>query len=220
MGGKNSGRVGSRKQTFDTGVEPWERHSFDTDKSFEAFRVYRNMGHDRTMEKASLELGKTAAYRRTMEAWSSENGWRIRVAAYDNHEDRVQIEAALKIAAKKAKQKLGFAEGMWVTAARALGMWNDFLQHFSAEQAQRKEEGKPLMVPPITPGEVQRLAESGIKLSQLLEGKPTEIGETRHQITVDDRRKEMQRIIADKRVRNAMRVVSKAVEESGDGTVH
>ena len=220
MGGRNSGRKPKDELTLDPGIQAWERQALDTDKSFEAFRVYRDMGPDRTLAGAAKAMGKSDTYHRTLEDWSAHNGWRLRVSEWDSHQDRMDRKAALELAAKKTSQRIALADGLWMTAARVLGMWNNYLVQFNEQQLKIKEEGGQLEVPPLSPTELQRLAEAGIKLTQLLEGKPTEIGAQQHQITVYDRRREIQKIISDKQVRMAMRVVAEAVEKSGDPTVH
>lgn len=220
MGGRNSGGKPTKDIKLAEWLEPWEKQPQETDQAFAAFKEYRDLGLERTIPKAVQALGKKPNYLSTCEAWSQRWGWRLRVDAWDKHVDQKERTAALTEAAKKAKQKLGFAEAMWMTAMRGLSMWNEYFQEFNEKQKERKSNNDDLAVPPISPGEVQRLAEAGIKLALLLEGKPTEIGEQRHQVTVDDRRKEIQKIINDKRVRDAMRVVAEASEGYDGDSVH
>ena len=70
--------------------------------------------------------------------------------------------------------------------------------------------------PPISPADVNRLAEAGLKLSQLLEGKPTDIQEQRRQITISERRKGIQALIGNPKLRAAMKEVAVAMEEGAD----
>lgn len=67
----------------------WERQAFDTNTSFEAFRVYRDMGASRSLEKLSQTLGKTKA---NYEQMSTKNRWQERVSAYDTHLDTLNLE--------------------------------------------------------------------------------------------------------------------------------
>jgi hypothetical protein len=99
---------------------PWERQDPDTDRSFEAFEVYRQMGTARSLAKVARKLGKS---KRVIEAWSRRNQWAERVIAFDRYEaqkinDRIvadtarmrrrQIEQALELqgAARKRLRSL------------------------------------------------------------------------------------------------------------------
>lgn len=90
----------------------WERLASDTDKSFEAFCIYRDMGSNRSLDKAyakykgvSIEQQKSNGKRAdgTFTNWASDHNWVERAVAYDdymrdklreqNESMRVQIEA-------------------------------------------------------------------------------------------------------------------------------
>lgn len=76
----------------------WERQKGDTDVSYAAFCVYRDMGAKRSLQKAAdAYYGKTTVNLRYFEAWSSDNDWVARCEAYDAHMDtkrRERLEAA------------------------------------------------------------------------------------------------------------------------------
>lgn len=67
----------------------WERQAFDTDKSFQAFCIYRDMGAERSLEKLSQKLGKTKV---NFEQFSVKYRWQERVAAYDVWLDTLNLE--------------------------------------------------------------------------------------------------------------------------------
>lgn len=67
----------------------WKRLATDTDKSFEAFTLYRGMGANRSLEKVAEKLGKSGGL---IERWSSEQRWKERVAAYDTWLDTINLE--------------------------------------------------------------------------------------------------------------------------------
>lgn len=68
---------------------PWERLPKESNQSFEAFMLYRDMGKKRSLAKVSNELGKSKAL---MDRWSSRDRWVERVQAYDDHMDRLELE--------------------------------------------------------------------------------------------------------------------------------
>ncbi|PZV13541.1 MAG: hypothetical protein DCF20_14895 [Pseudanabaena sp.] len=62
----------------------YDRQSTDTDKSFAAFAIYRDMGSDRTLEKVRVEIGHRSV--RNLEAWCSKHLWVARCRAFDDDE--------------------------------------------------------------------------------------------------------------------------------------
>lgn len=210
MGGKGSG--GKPRQFIPAADrEPFDRQPEESDKAFEAFVAYREMGASRTIAVVTKNLGKKVG---VCDRWSRELGWGYRASEWDRAEDRHHREASLQAAEDKAREKVMVADLMWETAAEALMLWNQKLE----EQTQYIQDNPdaPLPTPCMSPNHARQLAEAGLKLSQLLQGKPTEIGEQRRQITIDDRRKAIRGIIGDVRVRDAMKVVAEVAEENTD----
>lgn len=65
----------------------YDRLPEETDKAFQAFILYRDMGAQRTQEKVLEALGKTTGYLRQLQEWSGLYRWVERSAAYDAHID-------------------------------------------------------------------------------------------------------------------------------------
>lgn len=57
----------------------------------EAFALYRDFGASRSLNAVGQALGKSTAL---IERWSTEDGWRLRVAAWDAEQDKIAQEAA------------------------------------------------------------------------------------------------------------------------------
>lgn len=68
---------------------PWDRQESESDRSFEAFELYRTMGLQRSLTKVVNELGKSMTL---IERWSQRDQWKMRVMAYDRHEARLTNE--------------------------------------------------------------------------------------------------------------------------------
>lgn len=62
-------------------VFPWERTPTESDKEYQAFATYRDLGYGRSIAKAGKELGLASSQH--LEAWSSKNGWVERSRQYD-----------------------------------------------------------------------------------------------------------------------------------------
>lgn len=75
----------------------WERLDSDTDKSFAAFCIYRDMGDRRSLDKAAQDYyGKSRVSLGQFEKWSVDHNWQERVAAFDKHQDSLRQERNLE----------------------------------------------------------------------------------------------------------------------------
>ena len=72
-------------------IYPWERQPKETEKAYEAFLIYKNLGPGRTFIEVSRKLHKSfTLIRRWKDAWN----WKERVELYDRENDRkAQLEA-------------------------------------------------------------------------------------------------------------------------------
>ncbi|KKN15005.1 hypothetical protein LCGC14_0990330 [marine sediment metagenome] len=76
--------------------QPWDRLRQETDKSWAAFILYREMlpfgakGESRSLFNAGVKLGYKD--QKQLEKWSAKYQWANRVAAYDSHKARTSIE--------------------------------------------------------------------------------------------------------------------------------
>lgn len=66
----------------------WERQESDTEKSWEAFVTYRDLGAGRSLKAAAEALGK---HRSLVEEWSRTHNWRERVEEYDRWIDHTAL---------------------------------------------------------------------------------------------------------------------------------
>lgn len=67
----------------------WERREGETSKAFAAFCVYRDLGHERSIDLVHKECSKSANFLRR---WSARHEWVIRAADYDVYLDSVRRE--------------------------------------------------------------------------------------------------------------------------------
>ena len=72
---------------------PWERQKGESEKAFEAFALYRDMGTDRTITAVVNELGKS---RSLIDRWKDRWKWKERVKEYDVDNDRKAKKAVEK----------------------------------------------------------------------------------------------------------------------------
>lgn len=73
--------------------KPWERQKGESEKAFEAFTIYRNMGQGRTVTAVGKKLGKS---RNLIDRWKDRWNWKERVRSYDNELEKQAKEKAIK----------------------------------------------------------------------------------------------------------------------------
>jgi hypothetical protein len=65
-------------------VQPYDRQPLETDKSWAAFCIYRDMGRERTTKRAQIECGYK--HPSILEQWSAKHHWVSRCSAFDELE--------------------------------------------------------------------------------------------------------------------------------------
>lgn len=86
---------------MDDDLKPWDRQPGETSKAYHAFVTYRDLGGERSLEKAAKELGKTTG---TIDRWASQWKWSSRTAAWDSIPGRAVAQAYEDMAARIADQ--------------------------------------------------------------------------------------------------------------------
>ena len=165
MGGPGSGKRRKKPpkdvEFFDN-REIWEKHPWESDKSFAGFTAYRDLGLYRTLVSATERLGKTPSYVKVMEAWSKKFRWRERVNAYDMHLDKAQRDAEVDELVAMRKRHIQLAVHLQGLGATELQKW-----------LKKAKESKGSVT--VTPDQVLKLVEVGVKLERLNRGEATAI---------------------------------------------
>jgi len=81
------------KRNRDIEPLPYERQPNETVKQFEAFKLYRDMGLDRSLREVAKQLNKSLAL---IGRWSSQNNWIERARLYDIDMDRQETIQNIK----------------------------------------------------------------------------------------------------------------------------
>lgn len=151
------------QQQQPSGPAPWEQQSGESDKSFAAFCVFRDIGSSRSVHKAYVQsTGKTQAKQADgrWNGWASQNNWHTRASAWDGEQDRVKRQANLKAVAEMGERH----------AAIALG--------FQSKVAARLKSINP---EELSPADMERWFKTAAMLERLARGEPDSITETKGQ---------------------------------------
>lgn len=98
-------------------TKPWEQQQGESAKAFEAFKVYLDMGSERSIRAVGEKLGKSSTL---MARWSSTHGWVERVAAYDADLRQQAHDQAVKSARKMSERHIKLALQLQEKAIQAL----------------------------------------------------------------------------------------------------
>lgn len=98
--------------------KPWERQKGESEKAYEAFAAYRDMGPERSITKVSQSLNKTRAL---IGRWSSQWYWTERARAYDNELEKEARAKAVKDRKAMTDRHIGIAMQLQKKALEALG---------------------------------------------------------------------------------------------------
>lgn len=97
--------------------KPWERQSGESEKAFEAFVVYRDMGRERTVTAVAKKLSKS---RQLLERWKERWDWQERVRTYDNELEKEAKESAAKAIREMTERHIRIAMQLQKKALEAL----------------------------------------------------------------------------------------------------
>jgi hypothetical protein len=84
-------------------LEPWERQPDETDRAWEAWLVYRDMGPTRSVAEAARKLKVSST---TINRWSTGHQWRERVKPYDRYVDKMAVAAFTERTSELMDQQL------------------------------------------------------------------------------------------------------------------
>ena len=97
--------------------KPWERQKGESEKAFEAFSIYRDMGEQRTITAVGKKLAKS---RNLIDRWKERWNWIERVRAYDNELEREARAKAIRDRKSMITRHIGFAMQLQAKALEAL----------------------------------------------------------------------------------------------------
>jgi hypothetical protein len=166
--------------------KPFERAVSDTDRSWHAFTVYRDLGPRRTFAKVAEVLGQSPY---TVSGYSRHHDWPERIEAFDLENDRVRREAQVEALEEMGERHASLAQAQTVALTFPAKV---FLQRLAEDQEAVMAE---LAVMPISElvGLIQRVSgtlPAVFNAERLARGLATERTESleRVEVTIDDNR--------------------------------
>ena len=97
--------------------KPWERQKGESEKAFEAFSIYRDMGEKRTLTAVAEQLRKSDSL---IWRWKDRWDWFERVRAYDNDLEKEARAKPIKDRKDMPSRHIGIAMQLQKKALEAL----------------------------------------------------------------------------------------------------
>lgn len=97
--------------------KPWERGEGESEKAFEAFVIYRDLGQDRTISAVVKRLEKS---RSLIDRWKDRYNWSERALLYDNEIEKRALAKAVRERKSMSERHIKIAMQMQRKALEAL----------------------------------------------------------------------------------------------------
>ncbi|MDR4483809.1 MAG: hypothetical protein R3B95_11455 [Nitrospirales bacterium] len=99
---------------FDDELVLWDRLPGESVKAFAAFKVYRDMGMERSYRKVAKTLGRNLSWIRD---WGGKYEWTRRVEAWEDHLNRLEVKAQEDAIKEMNKEQASVGRAMLSVAA-------------------------------------------------------------------------------------------------------
>lgn len=163
----------------------WEQQPGETDKAYNAFKMYYEMGYKRSFKKVAMALGSRSA--NYIGEWAIRYQWKERIRAWDSEKMREEDESRRELIRSTTELQLKQINSMRSVMSLPLTILSKRLKKDSDGKVQAYEDLDNLttiqlfeMV--LTSG---KSLESMIKVERLLLGVPTDISKTETTISGD-----------------------------------
>jgi len=163
-------------------MQTWDKQPEETNRAYNAFLTYRNMGALRSLKKAAgvfyniENISETSGKVRTFTKWSSIYNWVARCADWDIEEERLRTEQKRKDITEMDRRQA--KDGMEMSK---IGIYN--IKLHATDDPPKDKHGKAIK-PKIPVPESTRLVTEGMKAERLARGEVTEIREHKGEVGI------------------------------------
>jgi len=137
---------------------PWDRLAGESSKAYHHFCLYRGMAVGRSLRQMANLAGCTSL-RRQLNRWSSKWCWVERCGQYDDY-----LELQVRLQQEKERREMRIRHAKMGILAQTFAVRK--LEKMASRIEQDGER--------VSPGEVARILEIGVKVERLARGEPTD----------------------------------------------
>ena len=147
----------------------WDKQQSETNRAYNAFLTYRNMGALRSLRKAAAKFYNVVSISKQNQflIWSAKHNWVSRCSDFDIEEERLRIDQRRKDIREMDRRQA--KDGMEMSK---IGMYN--IKLYATDDPPKDKDGN-IIKPKISVPESTRLFTEGIKAERLARGEVTEI---------------------------------------------
>ena len=147
----------------------WDKQETETNRAYNAFLTYRNMGALRSLRKAATEFYNVVSISKQNQflIWSAKHNWVSRCSDFDIEEEQLRIEQKRRDIREMDRRQA--KDGMEMSK---IGMYN--IKLHATDDPPKDKDGNTIK-PKIPVPESTRLFIEGIKAERLARGEVTEI---------------------------------------------
>lgn len=143
--------------------EPWERQPAETNKAWNAFRIYRDLEpSERSTVKVQEKLGCNT--NRHIQGWCADNDWVSRAGAYDAHMDELKRNQRERERLAASERRIQLAKNMQLVGGAKI-------QDIGKKIQDALKEGKE--IPVMSLKDAALLIDAGVKIERLEAGLTT-----------------------------------------------
>jgi len=170
-------------------IKPWEKQKNEREKPFQAFKIYRDLGDERSYAKVCKELSKSQVL---IQRWATEFKWKERIAAYETYLDQVKVREHEKNVIKMKERH----------AKLATAFQNKIVEKMQSFNPER-----------LSPKDMAMWLDISVKVERLSRGEVTE--SIQHE-DKDTRKELMNMAIHDQEVANALLLMANKLEKEDE----
>ncbi len=104
-------------QSLQTIQEPWDKLDREPERAWQAFRIYRDLGDERSLTKVA---GQFSCSKQNIHKWSRRWSWQLRIDAYDRRLDELERKSRVKARRQTRRRPASYARAMQDIAAVGL----------------------------------------------------------------------------------------------------
>lgn len=166
----------AENSTHVPGVPIYDRRAKEGARPYEAFKIYCELGPDRSFKSVSQRVSKSLPL---MKRWAAAHEWRVRAKAWDADAEarmRAAEDKAMKAEAEKwAKRQIALRDEAFELGDELIKKAKAMLAYPISKQTVQ-QDGKTIIVNPtnFTVGSAAKFIEVGEKLRRLAAGVPTD----------------------------------------------
>lgn len=121
--------------------KPYDRQPNETDKSWAAFCVYRDMGRERTLAKAQKECNYKSCF--NLFQWSSKYKWGERCSAFDDDESK---KVSIALQNERVQRRLQMEKQAWERRDKLIKK-ADMIARIPLTKPEVSEDGTQIFMP-------------------------------------------------------------------------